>query len=169
MKYAIVYSSMTGNTAALADKLHDMLPKDNCVYFGDTNHFSRDLGADLILVGFWTDKESCDDKTRIFLKSLHNTNIVLFGTAGYVDPEYKKTILKNAESNIPVNNTVLDGFVCQGKMKPEVKDKFAAFLAREPENETMKFLMNAYEEGLSHPNDKDFADLKKWVGQYLHG
>ena len=143
MKYAIVYSSMTGNTAALADKLHDMLPKDNCVYFGDTNHFSQDLGADLIIVGFWTDKESCDDKTHIFLTSLHNTHIVLFGTAGYVDPESKKTILKNDESNIPVNNTVLDGFVCQGKMKPEVKDKFAAFLAKEPENETMKLRMNA--------------------------
>ena len=161
-------NSSRASSSVLADRLHDILPHEHCVYFGDTSHYSPELGADLIFVGFWTDKESCDDSTRIFLKSLHNTNIVLFGTAGYVDPEYKKQILKSAESNIPVNNTVLDGFVCQGKMKPEVKDKFAAFLAKEPENETMKLLMSAYEEGLSHPNEEDFADLEKWVKKYTH-
>ena len=48
MKYAIVYSSKTGNTAALADRLHDILPHEHCVYFGDTSHYSPDLGADLI-------------------------------------------------------------------------------------------------------------------------
>ena len=56
MKYAIVYSSKTGNTAALADRLHDILPHEHCVYFGDTSHYSPDLGADLIFAGFWTDK-----------------------------------------------------------------------------------------------------------------
>ena len=68
MKYAIVYSSKTGNTAALADRLHDILPHEHCVYFGDTSHYSPELGADLIFAGFWTDKGSCDDRTRIFLK-----------------------------------------------------------------------------------------------------
>ena len=69
MKYAIVYSSKTGNTAALADRLHDILPHEHCVYFGDTSHYSPELGADLIFAGFWTDKGSCDDRTRIFLKT----------------------------------------------------------------------------------------------------
>jgi flavodoxin I len=72
MKYAIVYSSKTGNTAALADRLHDILPHEHCVYFGDTAHYSPDLGADLIFAGFWTDKGSCDDRTRVFLKNLQN-------------------------------------------------------------------------------------------------
>lgn len=118
MKYAIVYSSKTGNTAALADRLHDILPHEHCVYFGDTSHYSPELGADLIFAGFWTDKGSCDDRTRIFLKNLQNTKIALFGTAGYAAPDYIHSILKQAEANIPVNNTVLTGFVCQGKMQP---------------------------------------------------
>lgn len=109
MKYAIVYSSKTGNTAALADRLHDILPHEHCVYFGDTSHYSPELGADLIFAGFWTDKGSCDDRTRIFLKNLQNTNIALFGTAGYAAPDYIHSILKQAEANIPVNNTVLTG------------------------------------------------------------
>ena len=45
MKYAIVYSSKTGNTAALADRLHDILPHEHCVYFGDTSHYSPELGG----------------------------------------------------------------------------------------------------------------------------
>ena len=94
MKYAIVYSSKTGNTAALADRLHDILPHEHCVYFGDTSHYSPDLGADLIFAGFWTDKGSCDDRTRVFLKNLQNTKIALFGTAGYAAPDYIHSILK---------------------------------------------------------------------------
>ena len=90
MKYAIVYSSKTGNTAALADRLHDILPHEHCVYFGDTSHYSPELGADLIFAGFWTDKGSCDDRTRIFLKNLQNTKIALFGTAGYAGKYSRK-------------------------------------------------------------------------------
>ena len=168
MKYAIVYSSMTGNTAALADKLHDILPKEDCVYFGDTAQYPQDSGADLVFTGFWTDKGSCDDATRVFLKSLSNTNIVLFGTAGYADPDYIKGILKNAESNIPVSNTVLPGFVCQGRMKQDVMEKFSAFLSKDPENSQIRLLMNAYQEGLSHPDANDFDALETWGKSFIH-
>ena len=34
MKYAIVYSSRTGNTRQLADALHSALPAGDCLYFG---------------------------------------------------------------------------------------------------------------------------------------
>ena len=149
MKYAIVYSSKTGNTAALADRLHDILPHEHCVYFGDTSHYSPELGADLIFAGFWTDKGSCDDRTRIFLKNLQNTK-------------------KQAEANIPVNNTVLTGFVCQGKMQPAVADKFAAMLEKDTEDAKAKLLRDTYNEGLSHPNEEDFTNFKKWAEGFIH-
>ena len=168
MKYAIVYSSKTGNTAALADRLHDVLPHEHCVYFGDTSHYSPELGADLIFAGFWTDKGSCDDRTRIFLKNLQNTKVALFGTAGYAAPDYIHSILKQAEANIPVNNTVLTGFVCQGKMQPAVADKFAAMLEKDPEDAKAKLLRDTYNEGLSHPNEEDFANFKKWAEGFIH-
>ena len=149
MKYAIVYSSKTGNTAALADRLHDILPHEHCVYKRQ-------------------DKGSCDDRTRIFLKNLQNTKIALFGTAGYAAPDYIHSILKQAEANIPVNNTVLTGFVCQGKMQPAVADKFAAMLEKDPEDAKAKLLRDTYNEGLSHPNEEDFANFKKWAEGFIH-
>ena len=165
MSYAIVFSSRTGNTALLAQTIQDTLLGD-CLYFGTPD--PKALEAETVYVGFWTDKGSCDDRTRIFLKNLQNTNIALFGTAGYAAPDYIHSILKQAEANIPVNNTVLTGFVCQGKMQPAVADKFAAMLEKDPEDAKGKLLRDTYQEGLSHPNEEDFANFKKWAEGFIH-
>ena len=165
MSYAIVFSSRTGNTALLAQTIRDTLPGD-CLYFGTPD--PKALEAETVYVGFWTDKGSCDDRTRIFLKNLQNTKIALFGTAGYAAPDYIHSILKQAEANIPVNNTVLTGFVCQGKMQPAVADKFAAMLEKDPEDAKAKLLRDTYNEGLSHPNEEDFANFKKWAEGFIH-
>ena len=34
VNYSIIFSSMTGNTRKLADKIHEILPKESCDYFG---------------------------------------------------------------------------------------------------------------------------------------
>ena len=49
MKYVITFSSMSGNTAALAGRLHDLLPAESCVYFGDHSQEVAQLDADLFL------------------------------------------------------------------------------------------------------------------------
>mgnify|MGYP002795656095 CR=1 FL=1 len=97
-----------------------------------------------------------------------SSKIALFGTAGYAAPDYIHSILKQAEANIPVNNTVLTGFVCQGKMQPTVADKFAAMLEKDPEDAKAKLLRDTYNEGLSHPNEEDFANFKKWAEGFIH-
>ena len=38
MKYAIVYSSKTGNTAQLANYIRDFYIDEECVYFGHPNY-----------------------------------------------------------------------------------------------------------------------------------
>ena len=59
MKYAIVYSSRTGNTELLAQRLRDSLPKEDCLYVGPPN--KEALAAEKLYVGFWTDKGTCDE------------------------------------------------------------------------------------------------------------
>lgn len=167
MKYAIIFSSMTGNTAALADRLHDLLPAEDCVYFGETSRDAVNVDADVIFVGFWTDKGSCDSKTRVLLKKLDRKNIVLFGTAGFgSEPEYFDQVLRAAEADIPVSNTILPGFMCQGKMKPEAKQKFEARLAAAPDDEHAKKLLKEYDAAVCHPNEEDFKALEAWAGQF---
>ena len=57
-KYAIIFSSRTGNTRKLADTIRGALPDARCAYFGEAK--SADPDAEMIYVGFWTDKGTAD-------------------------------------------------------------------------------------------------------------
>lgn len=165
--YSIVYSSMTGNTAALADQLRALLPAEDCLYFGDPSREAVHTEADLVFVGFWTDKGSCDPATRVFLKKLNNKTIILFGTAGCEIPEYHQKVMAEAAKEADVSNTVLPGFMCQGRMKPGVKEKALAALAADPEDAKAKHRLAEYEAALSHPNESDYQALAEWVNAFV--
>ena len=79
--YSIIFSSMTGNTRKLADKIHEILPKESCDYFGTAD--AQGIKSELLYIGFWTDKGNADSDTLDFLSKLKNKKIFLFGTAGF--------------------------------------------------------------------------------------
>lgn len=167
MKYAITFSSMSGNTAALAGYLHDLLPAENCVYFGEVSHEAAKIDADLFFVGFWADKGSCDDKTRVFLKKLNKKTIVLFGTAGFGSgDDYFRRILNAAAKDIPVSNTVIPGFMCQGTVGAQSKAHFEQLLAEHPDNDEIRQALAACEAANGHPDDADFRRLAEWTSHF---
>ena len=75
MTYAIVYSSQTGNTALLAQRLKDCLPRQGLLYFGFPD--AAALEAEVLFVGSWTDKGSCCPEIATFLKSRENGSFCL--------------------------------------------------------------------------------------------
>ena len=58
MKYAVIYESATGNTEMLAKEIKSTLGEEKCVCFGTPEEElqSKAEDADLIFLGFWTDK-----------------------------------------------------------------------------------------------------------------
>lgn len=66
--YSIIFSSMTGNTRKLADKIHEILPKESCDYFGTAD--AQGIKSELLYIGFWTDKGNADSDTLDFLSKL---------------------------------------------------------------------------------------------------
>ena len=80
-RYSIIYSSKTGNTKKLAEKIREVLPEENCDYFGTEG--AKALSSDILYIGFWTDIGNADPATLELLKSLKNKKIFLFGTAGF--------------------------------------------------------------------------------------
>ena len=80
-RYSILYSSKTGNTKKLAEKIREVLPEENCDYFGTEG--AKALSSDILYIGFWTDIGNADPVTLELLKSLKNKKIFLFGTAGF--------------------------------------------------------------------------------------
>ena len=163
MKYAIVYSSKTGNTAMLANAIALALPAENCVYAGTATQQIPD--SDMIFAGFWTDKGTCDDAFANFLKGLQNKQIFLFGTAGFGgSEEYFAQILSRVKANVSESNMLVGNFMCQGKMPLGVRQRYEAMLPQDPVK--MQQLIDNFDRALAHPNTADLQDLQQKVTQY---
>ena len=120
MKYAVVYSSRTGNTRQLADEIHALLAGQDVVYFGEPSENALD--AQYIYVGFWTDKGTCDENTTAFLKQITAQKIFLFGTAGFGGSEdYFAQIVSRVTEQINPAAQVFGTYMCQGKMPEGVR------------------------------------------------
>ena len=158
MSYAIVYSSRTGNTKALADAIREVLPPEYCCYFGPPD--AAALAAQRLYIGFWTDKGTCDGDTAAFLAQLTNQEVFLFGTAGFGgSAEYFEQIAHRVETLLPAGVTVLGHHLCQGRMPMTVRQRYAAM---EDSPRRTQMLEN-FDAALSHPDAEDLRQLQNAV------
>lgn len=165
LEYSIIYSSKTGNTKILAEKIYNILPKEQCTYYGNIADIDKTL-SNILYIGFWTEKGTADLQTLTFLKQLKNKKIFLFGTAGYGGSQnYFEGIINNVKKNIDSSNTLIGTFMCQGKMPLSVKERYKKM--QEQNNSSLKIdaLIANFDRALSHP---DAADLKKLEEQILN-
>lgn len=158
MSYAIVYSSRTGNTKALADAIREVLPPEDCCYFGPPD--AAALAAQRLYIGFWTDKGTCDGDTAAFLAQLTNQEVFLFGTAGFGgSAECFEQIAHRVETLLPAGVTVLGHHLCQGRMPMTVRQRYAAM---EDSPRRTQMLEN-FDAALSHPDAEDLRQLQNAV------
>lgn len=158
MRYAIVYSSHTGNTAMLAQAIREVLPPEDCIYFGAPDPVA--LQAEMVYVGFWTDKENCDEDTAAFLKDLQRHRVFLFGTAGYGgSPAYYEKMLSRTRENLAPGVQVVGTYMCQGKMPQAVRTRYEAM--EDSPRRTM--MLENFDQALSHPDAEDLARLQDAV------
>ena len=154
MKYAIVYSSRTGNTELLAQRLRDNLPKEDCLYMGPPNEEA--LAAEKLYVGFWTDKGTCDESIAAFLRSITHQQVFLFGTAGFGGaPAYFEKILTAVKENLSETATVTGSYMCQGKMPVSVRKRYESM----EESAGRQAMLDNFDRALSHPDEQDLSAL----------
>lgn len=166
MKYAVVYSSLTGNTKVLADAVTEILPKGDVIYSGPPD--AAAVKADVIFVGFWTDKGQCDEKTREFLKTVSFKKIFLFGTAGFgADQSYFRKILFKVMNRFSDSNVLIGSFMCQGKMPASVRERYVKMLAEKPEDKQAQMLIDNFDTALTHPDKRDIDNLKARIKEIL--
>lgn len=158
--YSIVYSTRTGNTQMLAQRLKETLPEENLHYYGMPG--MEALQADLIFTGFWTNQGSSDQETSDFLKTLRDKKVFLFGTAGFGGSEdYFSRILSKVTENLDSSNTVVGTYMCQGKMSFAVRNRYVNMQERMPEK--VKGLIENFDHALTHPDNQDLVDLVQAV------
>ena len=161
MSFAIVYQSATGNTALLAENIRGALPKEDCLFSGSQLPKEK---AGLLFVGFWTDKGDCAAPVIRLLEGLDNQRVALFGTAGFgVSQEYFQSILQRAESHLPESCSLVASFMCQGKMRPAVRERYEAMLAKDPEDQRAKIFIANFDQARSHPDEADLAGVRAFA------
>lgn len=166
MRYSIVYSSNTGNTRQLAEEIEKQLPAGELVYCGAPD--TAALQAEVLFVGFWTDKGSCDEKVAELLKQADGKTVYLFGTAGFgQSQQYFDQILARVRENLPAGAVYGGGFMCQGRMPQAVRSRYEAMQAKEPENARYKMLIENFDAALAHPNTDDLEAAAAWAKSCL--
>lgn len=164
MTYSIVYSSKTGNTALLAEKVHSSLPEGTCLHCGAPS--PEATAADLIFVGFWTDKGTCSEDVATFLEGLAEKQVFLFGTAGFGGADdYFQQILNRVAGHLNETNTLVGTFMCQGKMPAAVRARYAGMAEADPEK-AAPMLAN-FDRALAHPDADDLERLGQAVGNLI--
>ena len=150
MNYSIVYSSVTGNTAKLAEAINNHL---GASYVGKPSNEA--LNADVIFVGFWATKNSCSADIQAFIEKLTNKKVFIFGTVGYDNTDaYFEEILNNVKALVPASNTIIGAYACQGKIKKKKQEQL-----REAVPEKYEAIKNNLAESVHHPNEKDIDGL----------
>ena len=161
-RYSIMFSSLTGNTRMLADAIREVLPKENCDYFGLCK--ADEPISEMLYIGFWTDRGNADKTSLELLKTLRNKKIFLFGTAGFgMDEEYFKKILGNIKANIDPGNQIIGEYMCQGKMPQAVRDRYVKMKEQPDPKPNLDMLIANFDLALSHPDEKDLEKLRKKV------
>ncbi len=94
MKNMVVYSSLTGNTKAVAEAIQVAMPEGCEIYAVEKAPSSETY--ELVAVGFWVDRGTADANAKKYLSTLANKKIILwdFGEGRpTVNPAYLLDIL----------------------------------------------------------------------------
>lgn len=158
MTYSIVFESKTGNTEQAARAVGAGLPAAGCAAFGAPSAAAAQ--ADVVFVGFWTDKGTCPEGIAAFLGGLDGKAVALFGTAGFGgDPAYFDGILQRVAALLPASCRLMGGHMCQGKMPAAVGARYEAVAAQDPANAQAAMMLENFRRALCHPDEEDLAGM----------
>lgn len=154
MKSLVLYSSRTGNTKKVAEAIAGALSEAELL---PLRQMPADLSAyGLVFLGFWAFRRGADPETRAAAEKISGKKIALFATAGaYPDSPSAKSYLENTAALLVECNTVLGGFICQGRVASYHERK------RGPHTEEVHPLTPErrarLEEAETHPDAEDLA------------
>lgn len=163
-KYAILFSSKTGNTRILADAIRAALPEEDCAFFGEVGSVAEIPEVKTVYLGFWTDKGNADEVALNVLKNLRNKNVFLFGTAGFgVEDAYFQRVLNNVKASMDESNTLVGEFMCQGKMQQAVRDRYVKMKEQPDAAPNLDQMIDNFDRALSHPDEADLEHLRQEI------
>ena len=158
MRACIVYSSCTGNTRKVAEAMAEA----SGIACHAVRHAPSPQEYDLLAVGFWVRKGLPDARALRYIQTIHNKNVFYFGTLGaWPQSEHALRCSRAAAAMLEQGgNTVLDGFLCQGKVSPQV----VAASQRKGTHPMTAARQERLREAARHPDAEDLqAACQRWL------
>ena len=120
--------------------------------------------ADVIFLGFWTDKGDCSEKIGKYMETLHGRKVFLFGTAGFGGAEaYFAQILSRVSAHLGEGDMIAGSYMCQGRMPEGVRRRYESMLEKDPGDEKIQAMIENFDRALAHPDEKDTERLRQKV------
>ena len=165
----IAYSSLTGNTKLVAEKIFEITEGDKkIVSISDANNININE-FDRVVIGFWVDKGTADKRTREFLKKVSNKEVAYIGTLGAApDSDHGKKVKERVSALCKEKNTFIGGFLCRGKIDPKLVEKMGKFPLNLIHPLTPERLQRI-EDAKPHPNEEDFQEIQRYFKNILNG
>lgn len=167
LDYIVLYESETGNTKKLATRIFAALPgmaKDLIAI----EQIAALPDAVTYFIGFCVHQGTCSIEVGNILSTLSGKNVALFGTCGYGDKDYYRSIENSAGIWLEDDNQYLGAFFCQGKMPLKIRQKFEAMIhEKNCDADMIKKQLQNFDEAMIHPSEADLSAAETFVKDCL--
>lgn len=163
-KWAVIYSSTTGNTKAIAEEIADASGGD----IFRVQDAPTDLSVyDVVALGYWLRRGGPDDLMKAYLPKVNDACVILFQTHGAdVGSEHAVTSFARAAYLLGADCEILGTFSAQGKLAP-------ALIARRKKSQpddthNSPEAQERWVRAAEHPNEEDRAAAREFVHKMEH-
>ena len=159
MKTAVIYSSMTGNTKKVAEKIFETLGEAEIFTWQNA---PEDLSAyDLIFLGYWLKRGAPDPGFSKYLPKVHDAKVALFQTHGTEKfSEHAITAFARAAYLLGENCRIIGTFGCCGKINPALLEH-RKNIPNDPHGGEKGFAR--WKNSESHPDEQDLKDAAEFA------
>ena len=163
-KWAVIYSSVTGNTKKIAEAIAEQAEAD---LFRVQDAPEDVSGYDVVAVGYWLRLGQPDPLMLKYLPKIHGTRVLFFQTHGTAPTsEHAITSFARAGYFLGEGNEILGTFGCRGKINPNMKKKREKADPNDPH--CGKKSEERWALAATHPDEGDIADAKDFVERMKH-
>ena len=159
-KWAVIYSSVTGNTKMIAEAIAEAAESADVFRVQDA---PVDLsGYDIVALGYWLRLGQPDPLMLKYLPQVENSKVVFFQTHGTAPTsEHAITSFARAGYNLGTGCEILGTFGCRGKINPKMLENRKNAGPDDPHGGPKS--AERWKLASTHPDAQDVADAKDLV------
>ena len=90
--------------------------------------------------------------------------MLFFATAGFGgSQEYYDKLAARFDTTVDSSNQILGHFFCQGKMPLATRERYVKMIREHPEDKRLQVSLDNFDAALSHPDQSDLDNAKKYA------